>query len=63
MIRSILCFGDSNTYGVNPEDNSRFPLSIRWTGRLQSLLGHEGYQVVEEGTAEEPHAFPMTPMR
>ena len=49
MIRSILCFGDSNTYGVNPEDNSRFPLSTRWTGRLQSLLGHEGYQVIEEG--------------
>ena len=49
MIRSILCFGDSNTYGVNPEDNSRFPLAIRWTGRLQNLLGHDGYQVIEEG--------------
>ena len=49
MIRSILCFGDSNTYGVNPEDNSRFPLSVRWTGRLQSLLGYDRYHVVEEG--------------
>ncbi len=48
-MKSILCFGDSNTYGVNPEDNSRFPYFERWTGRLQRLLGFEEYHVIEEG--------------
>lgn len=47
-MKSILCFGDSNTYGVNPENNGRFDRTERWTGRLQSLLGPE-YYVIEEG--------------
>lgn len=48
-MKSILLLGDSNTYGVNPEDNSRFPYSVRWSGRLQELLGTEDYHVIEEG--------------
>ena len=48
-MKSILCFGDSNTYGVSPDDNSRFSFYQRWTGRLQSLLGFEKYHVIEEG--------------
>lgn len=48
-MKSILCFCDSNTYGVNPDDNSRFSFYQRWTGRLQSLLGFEKYHVIEEG--------------
>ena len=47
-MKSILCFGDSNTYGVNPENNGRFDRTERWTGRLQSLLGPD-YYVIEEG--------------
>lgn len=46
--KRILCYGDSNTHGYNPTDGSRFPKEIRWTGRLQSLLG-DSYEVVEEG--------------
>ena len=46
--RTILCYGDSNTYGYNPENGARFPRDLRWTGRLQSLLGDD-YVVVEEG--------------
>lgn len=45
---TIVCFGDSNTHGYNPTDGSRFPREIRWTGRLQQLLGKD-YFVVEEG--------------
>jgi lysophospholipase L1-like esterase len=48
--RTVLCFGDSNTHGQRAEDvdRGRWPIHIRWTGRLQRLLG-DGYAVVEEG--------------
>lgn len=44
----ILCFGDSNTWGYHPKDESRYPYPIRWTGKLQQLLGPD-YQIIEEG--------------
>lgn len=47
-MKTVLCYGDSNTYGFNPENGLRYPKDVRWTGRLQSLLG-EDYVVVEEG--------------
>ena len=46
--KKILCFGDSNTYGYNPENGVRFSRDFRWTGRLQKLLGRD-YEIVEEG--------------
>ena len=48
MKKRILCFGDSNTWGYNGENGERFDEYIRWTGRLQRLLGSE-YTVIEEG--------------
>lgn len=45
---TVLCYGDSNTHGYNPQGGGRFPKEIRWSGRLQEMLGSE-YQVVEEG--------------
>ncbi len=47
-MKTVLCYGDSNTYGYNPSDGLRYPKDIRWTGRLQKLLGSE-YNVIEEG--------------
>jgi lysophospholipase L1-like esterase len=47
-VRTVLCFGDSNTWGFDPATAERFPREIRWPGRLQSLLGPE-WHVVEEG--------------
>ncbi|MBQ7677434.1 MAG: SGNH/GDSL hydrolase family protein [Lachnospiraceae bacterium] len=47
-MKTILCYGDSNTYGYNPSNGMRYPKSIRWTGRLQEMLG-EDYVVIEEG--------------
>ena len=44
----ILCYGDSNTWGANPEDGTRYPVNIRWTGRLQENLGND-YEIIEEG--------------
>src|SRR6266516_109080 len=46
--RTILCFGDSNTWGYPPGGGERLPRDIRWPGALQRLLG-EGYHVIEEG--------------
>ena len=46
-MKTILCFGDSNTFGTNPA-GGRHPRNVRWTGRLQKLLG-EDYYVIEEG--------------
>lgn len=48
MKKRILCFGDSNTWGYIPGIGQRYSEDIRWTGRLQQLLG-EGYTVIEEG--------------
>lgn len=48
MIKRILCFGDSNTWGAIPNEGGRCPAHVRWTGVLQSLLGNE-WIVIEEG--------------
>ena len=47
-MRTILCYGDSNTWGADPETGERFAEDVRWPGILRSRLG-EGYRVVEEG--------------
>lgn len=33
-MKKILCFGDSNTFGFNPEDGSRYNINLRWAGKL-----------------------------
>ena len=47
-MKTILCYGDSNTYGYSPLDGKRFPGDVRWPGLLRTLLG-EDYYIVEEG--------------
>jgi|SRR5579885_1411837 lysophospholipase L1-like esterase len=51
--KTILCYGDSNTWGYVPlrdhaQLKSRYSREQRWTGILQDLLGSE-YYIVEEG--------------
>ena len=48
MKKRILCFGDSNTWGYRPDTGERHDEDVRWTGRLQKLLGDD-YTVIEEG--------------
>ena len=55
-LRTILCFGDSNTNGCNPEDGTRWPYNVRWTGVMQRELG-SGYLVIEEGLGGRTTAF------
>lgn len=48
MEKTIVCYGDSNTYGYRASDGGRYGADIRWPRRLQTLLGDE-YRVIEEG--------------
>jgi len=46
--KAVLCYGDSNTYGLEPLPGGRYPLKVRWTTQLQEQLG-DGYIVIPEG--------------
>jgi lysophospholipase L1-like esterase len=63
---SILCYGDSNTYGQKPDRSGRFNANERWPGVLQAALGEEFY-VIEEGlggrTTNLDHPNPNKPSR
>ena len=47
-MKTILCYGDSNTWGFDPATRSRFAADVRWTGVLSSCLGPD-FRVIEEG--------------
>lgn len=47
-MKNILCFGDSNTYGLKPDGSDRYAFYLRYPGRLQKLLGSK-YHIIEEG--------------
>jgi lysophospholipase L1-like esterase len=47
-VRTVLCYGDSNTWGYDPASGTRFSPNVRWTGVLARDLGNE-YHVIEEG--------------
>lgn len=53
-MKTILCYGDSNTWGYDPLATSTSPYTVRhaphlrWTGVLSQELG-SGYRVIEEG--------------
>ena len=47
----IICYGDSNTFGYNPKDGSRYDENIRWTSILQKNLGKE-HEVINEGMCD-----------
>jgi len=47
-MRTVLCYGDSNTWGCEPGTGARYPRDVRWPGLLQAALG-DAWHVVEEG--------------
>jgi len=47
-MKTILCYGDSNTWGYNPATGARYPLEARWVSVLARELG-AGYTVIPEG--------------
>lgn len=56
-MRQILCFGDSNTYGLIPGTKNRYDWETRWTGILDRKLKDKGYRVVEEGLCGRTTVF------
>jgi lysophospholipase L1-like esterase len=44
---TILCYGDSNTWGFDPATGERFPSPRRWPSALRRRL--PGFDVIEEG--------------
>ncbi len=48
-MKTVLCFGDSNTWGYVPgSEGERFSSEIRWPRRLGAALG-DGWEVIAEG--------------
>ncbi len=52
--KSILCFGDSNTWGMAPDGSGRLSFDTRWPNRLQQILNQpnpnsQSWIVFEQG--------------
>jgi lysophospholipase L1-like esterase len=45
---TVLCYGDSNTHGMDPVTMERLPRSVRWPGVVAAALG-DAVHVIEEG--------------
>lgn len=56
MRKTIICFGDSNTYGYDPENFGRLNENERWPQVLAHNLG-EDHHVIEEGLCGRTTAF------
>jgi lysophospholipase L1-like esterase len=64
-MREVLCFGDSNTWGADPADDSRrHAWPERWPGVLQRELGDDVH-VVEDGLGGRTTVYdnPLEPHR
>jgi lysophospholipase L1-like esterase len=63
-MRTIVCYGDSNTHGADPAGAGRLPRDVRWPGVLRAALG-AGYEVIEEGLGGRTTVWdsPLAPHR
>lgn len=48
-MKQLLCYGDSNTWGLIPGTTGRFSWEKRWTGMLQNRLADQKIRILEEG--------------
>lgn len=48
-MKQVLCYGDSNTWGLIPGTNQRYGWGKRWTSLLQEKLNNEDVRILEEG--------------
>lgn len=55
-MKTIVCFGDSNTWGHSPSEIARHPFEKRWTSKLQQKLGAK-YFIIPEGLNGRTTAF------
>ena len=69
-MKTVLCFGDSNTWGYDPDASAASPFPIRhspearWTGVMARELGAD-WRVIEEGQNGRTTVFedPLVPYR
>lgn len=63
-MKSILCFGDSLTWGYVPDAGTRLSFATRWPGIVQNILGSD-YRVIEEALNGRTTVFedPFKPQR
>lgn len=59
-MKQILCFGDSNTYGLIPGEQGRFGWGVRWSSILDERVRKKGYRVIEEGLCGRTTIFDDT---
>ena len=45
-MKRILCFGDSNTWGLIPGTDKRFADGVRWTSIIRNDLEQSGYEII-----------------
>ncbi|MDL1901059.1 hydrolase [Anaerolineae bacterium CFX9] len=55
-MKTILLFGDSNTWGFTPITAERYDAHTRWGGVCRDVLG-SGYHVIEEGLGGRTTTF------
>lgn len=48
-MKQILCYGDSNTWGLIPGTHQRYDWGVRWTSLLQKKLQKKDMHIIEEG--------------
>ena len=56
-MKRILCFGDSNTWGLIPGTGKRFADGVRWTSIIRNDLEQSGYEIIEEGLCGKNNGF------
>jgi lysophospholipase L1-like esterase len=63
-MKSILCFGDSITWGYNPLTGSRFDFRETWPAIMQEMLGKD-YRVITEALVSRTTCWdvPYSPYR
>ena len=54
-MRTIVCFGDSNTHGYDSRTGGRFDRETRWPGHLAKLLGAD---FLDAGTIPGVEMYP-----
>ena len=56
-MKQLLCYGDSNTWGLIPGTKNRYSWGVRWTSILQENLQKKDVRVLEEGLCGRTTVF------
>ena len=56
-MEQIIAFGDSNTWGLNPMLQNRYPEHVRWTGIVRNRLRRNEFLLAEEGLCGRTTVF------